>query len=67
MFSKQKVHCMICAMLYETNFNGSGGYGRKSECCSYNCWKELEWRQTLAILGKPYHPMPPPKTVPEIK
>lgn len=53
---------MICGELFETNFNGSGGYGRKSECCDKSCYDELEWRRLLSTLGKQYYPCPPPKT-----
>jgi hypothetical protein len=53
-FSYMKVHCPIC----RCEFDGMRPYGREAHCCSRECYKEWEWRQTLAIMNKPYKPQP---------
>lgn len=62
LFSFQKLYCPICAVGFLTNFNGDGGYGyggnKRFVCCSKSCHDELDWRRTLAILGKEYQPQP---------
>lgn len=57
MLSMQPVICPACGKKGETNFNGLGSYGNYL-CCGKKCHKEMEWRRTLAILGKPYRPDP---------
>lgn len=49
-----QIYCPIC----RTEFDGMYGYGRKIKCCCKECNEELEWRETLAILGKPYKERP---------
>jgi hypothetical protein len=60
LFSKQKVYCQICGKEFETDFHSasSAGYGKGRPCCSKPCWEELEWRRTLALMGKEYMPQP---------
>jgi len=32
--------------------------GRTFRCCSSECVAEMNWRETLSIMGKPYEPSP---------
>ena len=52
-FSKQKAFCRACGKEMKTDFRQWGG-----EVCNRNCFKELEWRKCLSILGKEYKPDP---------
>lgn len=56
LFSMQELHCTICGVKFETDFNGRGGYGRDVACCSKKCYDERKWRRALANMGKPYRP-----------
>lgn len=53
LFRKQPLCCQIC---------GKPGEGqpdlKRAWTCSEEHRKELEWRQTLYILGKDYYPHP---------
>jgi hypothetical protein len=53
-FSYMKVLCPICG----SEMDGMQPYGRQAHCCGRECYQEWEWRQTLAIMGKPYEPDP---------
>lgn len=53
-FTFCKIHCAICAA--EIDYHGR--YGRDVPTCGIRCYDEFEWRRTLSILGKPYHPDP---------
>jgi len=53
-FSFMKVYCPICRSVMD----GMRGYGREARCCDRDCYREWEWRRTLAIMGKPYTPQP---------
>lgn len=61
LFSMQQLHCPVCSKEFEHDFNLSGGYGREMRCCSKECWDELEWRRSLALLGRAYSPRPAPR------
>jgi hypothetical protein len=50
-FVKQKCFCNICGLEFMTDFQSYGG-----RVCGSECWGELKWRETLAILGKDYVP-----------
>lgn len=52
-FSKMKAFCRACGTEMLTDFQEWGG-----QVCSRDCWQELQWRQHLSILGKPYKPDP---------
>lgn len=54
MFSRMAVHCPICC----GHMDGMKGYGRNARCCDKECYEEWNWRETLAIMGKPYTPRP---------
>ena len=54
MFSYMKVHCPIC----KAEMDGMKGYGREAQCCGPACYREWEWRKTLAIMGQQYRPYP---------
>jgi len=32
--------------------------GRTWRCCSLECVREMQWRETLSIMGKQYEPDP---------
>ena len=53
-FGYMKVHCPIC----KTEMNGMKGYGRNARCCDRECYEEWTWRETLAIMKKPYTARP---------
>lgn len=53
MASSQPIYCMICGKFYKTNFNLFRGC-----VCSWRCWDDLNWRETLANLGQEYYPIP---------
>jgi hypothetical protein len=44
------IKCCICAQPMDWRHR----YGREAACCSKDCYREFEWRNTLSILGKPY-------------
>lgn len=51
-YSKQKVFCNCCGKQLEIEFISL--IGRNFKCCSMECLKEMNWRETLSILGRPY-------------
>jgi len=51
LFSKQKVFCNICGTEFLTNF-----FEYEGRVCGQECYKELDWRQTLSLMGKEYYP-----------
>ena len=53
LFSEQLVYCQICGQLFETDFQSY-----KGNVCSKRCYKELEWRRILSIMGKKYEKDP---------
>lgn len=57
--AKCEVRCCICLAA----FNFMTRYGRDGACCSKECWRELEWRRTLAVMGTPYRPQEAAKGV----
>lgn len=56
-FSRMSMYCPIC----RTEFDGMRGYGREWRTCCKECHDELEWRRTLAIMGKAYVPRQHPQ------
>jgi hypothetical protein len=56
MFSKLKWFCNCCGKEKETIPHAA--IGRKWRVCSMTCFREMEWRDTLSMLGKPYTPQP---------
>lgn len=55
-YSQQKWFCNCCGR--EMHSPPPGAFGRRYRCCSADCVKEMNWRETLSILGKPYEPQP---------
>lgn len=53
MYGYMKVHCPIC----RCEFDGMKPYGRRG-CCSKDCNREWQWRETLAIMNEQYKPDP---------
>lgn len=53
LFSKQEVYCQGCGKKFETTFSMYGG-----KACGYPCFKEIEWKKVLSIMGKEYYPDP---------
>jgi len=53
-FSEQEVYCRTCGKKFKTNF--SMFYG--GEVCNKECFDELEWKKTLALMGKGYYQNP---------
>lgn len=60
LFSKQKWFCANCGIEQNTPMiSGTVGcVGPEWKCCSIECYREIEWRRTLSILGKEYRPDP---------
>lgn len=56
MFRTQPLFCNNCGAPYEGRparvHEGGGG------ACSEACRRELEWKWTLYLMGKPYYPQP---------
>ena len=56
LFSKQKIFCNACGQeMYEVL---SRVIGRHYRVCSMKCMREMEWRDTLSIMGEEYKPRP---------
>ena len=36
--------------------------GKEFKCCSMECVREMQWRETLSIMGKEYYTKPVGKT-----
>lgn len=68
-YSMQKVFCRVCSAAMETDFSTTPTQGTDGSCCSPGCVRELWWRRTLAIMGRPYRPrdIPPPDEKAETK
>ncbi len=54
MFSRCETKCPICGGLMDWMKR----YGRECGCCGSECYREFEWRRTLAVIGKDYYPDP---------
>lgn len=54
LFSKQIWYCNACGR--QQTEAPSKAVGRTSKCCSIECHREMEWRETLSVLGKDYYP-----------
>lgn len=66
MFSLQKGFCRICGKEIEWSVGCWPPYTKKA-VCGKECNKELNWRETLSIMGKEYYPDPTEvKDVPEV-
>lgn len=50
-FSIMQIYCCICRL----EIDGMKSYGSSKRVCSKECCDELRWRETLAIMNKPYH------------
>lgn len=53
-FSKQKVYCRACGVEMFADLAGPCN----SITCSSDCRDELQWRETLSMMGKEYYPRP---------
>lgn len=54
-YSKQKWFCNNCGK--EQFSEMSKALGREWKCCSMECVKVLDYRETLSIMGKEYVPL----------
>jgi hypothetical protein len=63
MYSKQVIYCNACGKRMVEELPRVKG--RAFKCCSMQCLIEMEWRETLSILGKEYYPKPPNKVTKE--
>jgi hypothetical protein len=52
MFSSQVVYCLVCGIQHKTNFNLFQG-----RVCSWKCWDELRWIETLSMMGEEFRPI----------
>lgn len=51
LFANQPMICCICKAEIMFSFNYHG-----VPVCDTKCWDEYQWRKTLFIMGKKYHP-----------
>jgi hypothetical protein len=54
MYSKQVIYCNACGKRMVTEIPKV--FGREFKCCSSECIQEMQWRETLSIMGKEYYP-----------
>lgn len=54
MYSKQIIFCNACGIKMETSLPNV--CGREFRTCSQTCYKEMQWRNTLSIMGQEYTP-----------
>lgn len=57
-FSPQKWFCNCCGTeMFTAPCNALiAGHGRSYRVCSVECSREMQWRDTLSIMGKEYYP-----------
>lgn len=55
LYSEQSVYCPVCGKAHKNIIAGKNTF---TLCCSTDCWRELEWRTTLSIMGRDYYPRP---------
>lgn len=53
MFSSQLIYCLICGKQHRTDFGLFQG-----RVCSWKCWDELKWVESLSVMGLEYRPIP---------
>lgn len=58
LYSKQKIFCNSCGK--EMFEELPRVYGNHFKVCDRKCAREMDWRETLSILGKEYYPDPKP-------
>lgn len=51
-FGVMELYCCVCRQ----PIDGMKSYGSSKRVCSKECCEELNWRETLAIMNRPYHP-----------
>jgi hypothetical protein len=54
--SRPVLHCCICTRPFQRQESGNGYW--KRGVCGTLCFRELEWRDVLEILGEDYRPDP---------
>ena len=57
-YSKQKIFCNCCGREMFTELPNV--FGIKFRVCSKSCIREMQWRDTLSVMGKEYYPDPNP-------
>lgn len=53
LFCEQPAYCLNCGKPFMTNFQFY-----KGTVCSEECGKEMQWKETLYIMGKEYYQQP---------
>lgn len=53
LFCEQPAYCLNCGKPFMTNFQFY-----KGTVCSEVCGKEMQWKETLYIMGKEYYTKP---------
>jgi len=56
LYSPQVAYCNACG--WRMNKPLPDVMGRTWRCCSLECVREMQWRETLSIMGKQYEPDP---------
>ena len=58
LYSQQKCYCNACGFVMHIQLPNV--IGNKWRVCSLTCLREMEWRETLSIMGSEYYPDPSP-------
>ncbi len=59
MFRNQPLFCSNCGKSFDGPISRGNSIGSNWIYCGMPCYRELEWKNTLYILGKKYYPRPP--------
>lgn len=54
-YSEQQIFCNACG---KEEHRVLPGIGRTYKVCSMRCLQEMQWRDTLSLMGKEYYPDP---------
>lgn len=55
-YSEQRWYCNACGSRQDSPTPSA--MGRHWKVCSMECVREMNWRETLSIMNKPYYPQP---------
>ena len=56
-YSKQVIYCNACGKKMEEEIpKVIGGCFSGFKVCTLECMREIQWRETLSIMNRPYHP-----------
>jgi hypothetical protein len=55
LYSEQQIFCNACGKEMHRILPGMG---KTYKVCTVECLREMQWREVLSIMGKPYRPDP---------